>query len=350
MKKNILVFGGAGFIGSNFIRKIINKNFFVVNIDALTYASSKKNISDLNKFRNYKFIRSNIIDFVSIRKILKLYKPLYIINFAAETHVDRSIDNPIPFVRTNVFGVSHLINEIKNYWINLGLNLKNKFKFIQISTDEVYGSIDKGSANERSKYTTSSPYSASKAAADEIIMAFYKTYKFPIIITRCSNNYGPYQFPEKLIPLMIVNSIQEKDMPVYGKGNQIRDWIYVEDHVDAICEILKSGKIGEIYNIGGGSKLTNINVVKKISTLLDKKKPRKNNKSYLSLIKYVKDRPAHDKRYSVNISKIRKEVKWKPKINFNYGIEKTVDWYLANETWWKLILKNSYSGERLGKL
>ena len=350
MKRNIIVFGGAGFIGSNFIRKLVNKDFFFINVDALTYASSKKNLNDLKKFKNYKFIKLNIINSNSVKKILRLYKPVYVVNFAAETHVDRSIDNPIPFVKTNVFGVSSLINEIKKYWNNLNGSLKKKFKFIQISTDEVYGSIDKGEANENSKYLSSSPYSASKAAADEIIMSFFRTYNFPIIITRCTNNYGPFQFPEKLIPLMIVNAIQGKKLPVYGKGNQIRDWIHVDDHVDAIYEILKFGKKGEIYNIGGKSKLKNIDVVKKICLLLDKKKPRKGSSSYLSLIKYVKDRPAHDKRYSININKIKKEINWKPKISFNSGLENTVDWYLENEFWWKFILSNSYSGERLGKL
>ena len=243
--------------------------------------------------------------------------------------------------------------EASRYYFESLTNItKSKFRFLHISTDEVYGDLgnSKFFFTEESKYSPSSPYTASKAGSDHLVKSWFRTFNLPVLITNCSNNYGPYHFPEKLIPKTILNALNQVEIPVYGNGKQVRDWLYVEDHVDAIYEILKFGKIGEIYNIGGENQLTNISVVKKICTILDKRKPRKNNKSYLSLIKYVKDRPAHDQRYSVNINKIRKEVKWKPKINFNHGIEKTVDWYLANKSWWKSILKNSYSGERLGKL
>jgi len=344
--KCYLVCGGAGFIGSHFIRSLLNDNYKIVNLDLLTYAASLQTLSEFKKNKNYTFIKCNIGDKKKIRKIFLKSKPDAVINFAAETHVDRSIDNPSEFINTNILGVFNLINNSLNYWNNI--KKKKDFKFLQISTDEVYGSVNKGLSNESSHLSPNSPYSSSKTSADHLTLSYFKTFNFPCIILRPSNNYGPFQFPEKLIPLIILNAIEEKKLPIYGTGKNIRNWLYVDDDVDAIKKVLFKGKIGNIYNVGGEEEITNIKLVKCICKKLDKINPRKNKKKYESLIKYVDDRPGHDLRYSLDSRKIKKEINWKPKINLCSGLELTINWYLENEIWWKSIRKFKYKGERLG--
>ena len=344
--KNILICGGSGFIGSNFIKLVIKDNCKIINLDLLTYAASPKTLSELTKKNNYTFIKGDIGDKKKLKLIFKKYKPLLVINFAAETHVDRSIDSPNKFVNTNILGVFNLINHSMEYWKKIK---KKEFKFVQVSTDEVYGSVEKGSSTESSNIIPNSPYSASKSSADHLAFSFYKTYNFPAIIARSSNNYGPYQFPEKLIPLIILNALENKNLPIYGNGKHIRNWIHVEDNVEALKKILIKGKIGNIYNVGGDKEINNIVLVKKICKILDKIKPRENKEKYESLIRFVTDRPGHDKRYSLNSNKIKKELKWKPKIDLNLGLKLTVDWYLKNQNWWLPIRKFKYKGERLGK-
>ena len=345
--KNILICGGSGFIGSNFIKSLINSNYKIINLDLLTYAASPKTLSEFTKKENYTFIKGDIGDKRKLKLIFKKYKPLSVINFAAETHVDRSIDSPNEFVNTNVLGVFNLINLSMEYWKKIR---KKKFKFIQVSTDEVYGSVVKGSSTESSNLSPNSPYAATKTSADHLIFSYYKTYNFPAVIARSSNNYGPYQFPEKLIPLIILNALENKKLPVYGNGKHERNWLHVKDNVDALKKILFKGKKGNIYNVGGEREVSNIILIRKICKILDKIIPKKNKKKYESLIKFVDDRPGHDKRYSLNSNKIKKELKWKPKIDLNLGLKLTVDWYLKNKNWWVPIRKFKYKGERLGKI
>ncbi len=328
--KNILVTGGMGFIGSNFVRYILNLNqdFKIINVDKLTYAGNPENLKDIDeKFSNrYKFYKNDICDFESIDKIIKKESIVYIINFAAESHVDRSIDNPTTFCNTNIMGTQSLLNAAKRN------NIK---KYIQISTDEVYGSLsnDDPPFTEQTPLAPNSPYSASKASADHLVNAYYKTFGLPINITRCSNNYGPYQFPEKLIPLMINNALSDKELPVYGKGINIRDWIYVTDHCVAILKILLDGRIGGAYNIGGDSEIANVNLVKKLLQKLNKPE---------SLITFVKDRPGHDLRYAINHNKITRELNWKPEVTFEKGLELTIQWYIQNEGWLNSIINKDY--------
>ena len=328
--ETILVTGGMGFIGSNFIRYILNLNqdFNIINVDKLTYAGNPENLKDIpTQFSNrYRFYKQDICDFDSIDKIIKKENVDYIINFAAESHVDRSIDNPTTCCDTNFMGTQSLLNAAKIYDIK---------KFIQISTDEVYGSLDFEDPpfTEQTPLAPNSPYSASKASADLLVNAYYKTFGLPINITRCSNNYGPYQFPEKVIPLMINNALNNKELPVYGKGINIRDWIYVLDHCKAILKVLLNGRIGEIYNIGGASEMANIDLVKKILNKLDKPE---------SLITFVKDRPGHDLRYAINHNKITKELNWKPEIKFKKGLELTVQWYKSNKDWLNNVITKEY--------
>ena len=328
--KNILVTGGMGFIGSNFVRYILNLNqdFKIINVDKLTYAGNLENLSKIeDSFSNhYKFYRKDICDFGAIDTIVRKEKIDFIINFAAESHVDRSICNPTTFCNTNFMGAQSLLNAAKRN------NIK---KFIQISTDEVYGSLnfEDPPFTEQTRLSPNSPYSASKASADLLVNAYYKTYSLPINITRCSNNYGPYQFPEKLIPLMINNALNNKELPVYGKGINIRDWIHVNDHCAAILKILLDGRKGEIYNIGGNSEITNIDLVRKLLQQLDKPE---------SLITFVKDRPGHDLRYAINHDKITRELSWKPKIKFNKGLEMTIQWYTDNGEWLNRIMNKKY--------
>tara|TARA_Y100000590_G_scaffold466725_1_gene643083 strand:+ start:1594 stop:2598 length:1005 start_codon:yes stop_codon:yes gene_type:complete len=332
----ILVTGGSGFIGSNFIIKnLLKDENEILNYDNLTYAGNQNNLSSIQGFSNYQFVHGDICDKKLFYDTITKFSPDWIINFAAESHVDRSIDHPNQFVKTNILGIANLLDISRSYFMESN---KSKFRFLHISTDEVYGSLDeKGLFTENSPYNPSSPYSASKASSDHLVRAWYKTYNFPIIITNCSNNYGPYQHPEKLIPLIITNCINEKSLPIYGKGLNIRDWLYVEDHCDAILAVMQNGKIGESYNIGGNNEKSNIQIVSIICSLLDKLIPRKSGDSYNKLIKYVRDRPGHDFRYAIDSSKIKKDIGWFPKESFESGIEKTIKWYLENQNWWEKI-------------
>lgn len=332
----IIITGGCGFIGSNFIHKQINTtDNILANVDSLTYAGNINNLSSVNDNSRYSFFEGDICDKRFINKILLKFQPEAIVHFAAESHVDNSIDNPLKFVETNVLGTSVLLNEALKYWtIKLNSDI-NAFRFIHVSTDEVYGSLGKtGLFNEDTPYSPNSPYSASKAASDHLVKAWNTTYNLPIILTNCSNNYGPYQYPEKLIPLIITNCLQEKELPVYGDGMNIRDWIYVDDHCDALNSLLLDGRIGESYNIGGGNELKNIDLVNYICAELDIAKPRINGSSYSELIKFVDDRAGHDFRYAVNSSKLKNEIGWSQKQTFETGIRKTIQWYLKNESWW----------------
>tara|TARA_B100000315_G_C14485975_1_gene545227 strand:+ start:106 stop:1152 length:1047 start_codon:yes stop_codon:yes gene_type:complete len=344
----LFITGGGGFIGSNFVRELLNKGFKIINLDLITYATSLQTLSELKKNKNYKFIKGNIGDIKKTKSIFLKYKPDSIINFAAETHVDRSIDNPSQFVDTNILGVFNLLKSTLDFW-KKNSKIKKKFKFIQVSTDEVYGSLEKGSANEVSKLEPNSPYAASKAAADHLIFSFFKTYKLPCIITRSSNNYGPYQFPEKFVPLMILNALEGKKLPVYGDGKHVRNWLFVNDNVEALYKVFLKGKSGSTYNVGGNQEFTNINLIKYICKILDDTFPRKNKKKYENLIQFVEDRPGHDRRYSLNSTKIKKEIEWTPKIGIKQGLKMTVNWYLSNRTWWQSIRKFKYKGERLGR-
>ena len=335
----ILVTGGAGFIGSNFIINWINEfNEQVINLDKLTYSGNLSNLKSIEENKNYIFVHGDICDASVINKILNKYKPRAIINFAAETHVDRSINQPDEFINVNILGTFNLLKISLNYWEDLNNNLKANFRFLQISTDEVYGSLKKDEKPflESNKYKPNSPYSATKSSGDHLVRAYNKTYGLPVLITNCSNNYGPFQFPEKLIPLMIKNALNHRYLPIYGDGLQIRDWLYVKDHCIAITKVLNEGKIGEVYNIGGNNEKTNIEVVNIICEILDEIFPFSENggkSSYKKFIKKVNDRPGHDRRYSINSDKIKKELNWYPKETFETGIRKTINWYLKNQSW-----------------
>ena len=323
----ILVTGGAGFIGSNFVRYMVKKypNYQIVNLDLLTYAGNLENLKDVENLPNYKFVKGDIADREFIDKLFDTEKFDYVVNFAAESHVDRSITDPGIFVRTNIQGTQVLLDAAKR------INVK---KYLQVSTDEVYGTLGKdGYFTEETPLAPNSPYSASKAAADFLVRAYHKTYGLPINITRCSNNYGPFHFPEKLIPLMIINALHDKDLPVYGDGLHVRDWLYVEDHCEAIDVVLHKGIVGEVYNIGGNNEWTNIDIVKTILNILGKPE---------SLIKFVKDRPGHDRRYAIDATKIRTQLGWTPKHTFETGIKETVQWYLENREWWENIISGEY--------
>jgi len=342
----ILVTGGCGFIGSNFVLKTVtNDKIEVLNFDKLTYAGNSKTLHSIVKNINYSFIHGDICDINLLIETINQFKPDTIIHLAAESHVDRSIENPMDFIKTNIVGTSILLEASTKYWENQN---KTNFRFLHVSTDEVYGSLgEQGFFSEKSKYNPTSPYSASKASSDHLVRAWHKTYGLPILITNCSNNYGPYQFPEKLIPLMIANCLDEKQLPIYGDGENIRDWLFVDDHCDAISNVLNKGVIGETYNIGGNNAIRNIDIVNLICSELDIKKPRKTGKSYKDLITYVKDRPGHDFRYAIDASKIKEDLDWKPKQTFESGIDKTINWYIENESWWRNIQKRNYNQERL---
>lgn len=321
----VIITGGCGFIGANFIRYFIKNHprYKIINIDKLTYAGNLENLKDFKNRKNYHFVKTDICNALFMRRLFKKFKPDAVINFAAETHVDRSITAPNQFMKTNFLGVGILLN------LCLDFSIK---RFLQISTDEVYGSIKQGSFYENSLLTPSSPYAASKAGADGLVMAYHTTYKLPVLITRTTNNYGPYQFPEKLIPLVILNALKNKKIPVYGDGMNVRDWIYVEDNCAAIDQVLHKGKIGEIYNIAGKCEKSNIQVIKTLLRILNIDE---------SLITYVKDRPGHDRRYSLSMSKIKKQLGWQPKTSFARGIKKTIQWYQKNKKW----LKNTQTGD-----
>jgi len=339
--KTYLVTGGAGFIGSNFIIYMLKKykDIKIINIDKLTYAGNLENLKEVENNPSYIFLKADICNRETITRIFNEYDIDYVINFAAESHVDRSIDNPEVFVRTNILGVQNLLNNAKRKWEG-EYGFKSGKKFIQISTDEVYGSLgDMGYFTENTPLDPHSPYSASKASADLIVKAYYDTYKLPINITRCSNNYGPYQFPEKLIPLIINNCLNKKKLPVYGDGLNVRDWLYVEDHCRAIDMVLEKGRIGEIYNIGGHNERTNIHVIKTIIKYISE---NIDNTVTDDLIEYVKDRKGHDRRYGIDPAKIRKELGWEPTTSFETGIEQTVNWYTKNRGWLNSIVSEEY--------
>ncbi|EPM5583908.1 dTDP-glucose 4,6-dehydratase [Vibrio vulnificus] len=349
----ILVTGGAGFIGSAVIRHIINHTQdSAVNLDKLTYAGNLESLSDVAENSRYAFEQVDICDRAELDRVFAQHKPDAVMHLAAESHVDRSIDGPAAFIETNIVGTYNLLEAARAYWLTLEESAKAHFRFHHISTDEVYGDLEgmDDLFTETTSYAPSSPYSASKASSDHLVRAWQRTYGFPTLVTNCSNNYGPYHFPEKLIPLMILNALDGKPLPVYGDGMQIRDWLFVEDHARALYKVVTEGEIGETYNIGGHNEKANIEVVKTICSLLEEFRPSKPEdvESYESLITYVKDRPGHDVRYAIDATKIAQELNWTPEETFDSGIRKTVEWYLNNQHWWQRVLDGSYSLERLG--
>ena len=346
----ILVTGGAGFIGGNFVLKqVLQEGNKILNFDKLTYAGNLDTLKDVESHPDYQFIQGDICQRSDVEKALSQFHPDVIVNFAAESHVDRSIDGPFEFIQTNIVGTAVLLDEVNNYYKSMPAENKEKFRFLHVSTDEVYGSLgDNDYFTEETAYDPSSPYSASKASSDHLVRAWNRTFDLPVLITNCSNNYGPYQFPEKLIPLMILNCMSDKPLPVYGKGDNVRDWLYVEDHCDAIYSVLTNGGIGSTYNIGGNNEIKNIDIVKIICRKMDELSPRINGAKYEELITYVTDRPGHDFRYAIDASKIENELGWLPKESFETGIEKTILWYLDNKAWWERVLSGDYALDRLG--
>ncbi|TBM20704.1 dTDP-glucose 4,6-dehydratase [Hafnia paralvei] len=351
--KRILVTGGAGFIGSAVVRHIIaDTNNSVVVVDKLTYAGNLESLTPVSDSDRYAFEQVDICNRTELDRVFAQYQPDYVMHLAAESHVDRSIDGPAAFIETNIVGTYTILEAARQYWNGLDEQRKSAFRFHHISTDEVYGDLH-GTDDfftETTPYAPSSPYSASKASSDHLVRAWLRTYGFPTIVTNCSNNYGPYHFPEKLIPLIILNALAGKPLPVYGNGAQIRDWLYVEDHARALYLVVTEGVIGETYNIGGHNERKNIDVVKTVCTLLEELVPSKpaGVEHYADLITYVTDRPGHDMRYAIDAAKIERELGWRPQETFESGIRKTVEWYLANESWWKRVQDGSYAGERLG--
>ncbi|HIF9075031.1 TPA: dTDP-glucose 4,6-dehydratase [Photobacterium damselae] len=349
----ILVTGGAGFIGSAVVRHIINNTQdSVINLDKLTYAGNLESLSDVEHSERYVFEQVDICDREELDRVFAQHQPDAVMHLAAESHVDRSIDGPAAFIETNIIGTYTMLEAARQYWNQLDEDRKSAFRFHHISTDEVYGDLE-GTDDlftETTSYSPSSPYSASKASSDHLVRAWLRTYGLPTIVTNCSNNYGPYHFPEKLIPLMILNALEGKELPVYGNGMQIRDWLYVEDHASALYTVVTQGEIGETYNIGGHNEKANIEVVKTICSLLEELIPNKPEgvEQYQDLITYVTDRPGHDVRYAIDATKIAADLGWKPAETFESGIRKTVEWYLNNEKWWSRVLDGSYSRERLG--
>jgi dTDP-glucose 4,6-dehydratase len=342
----ILVTGGAGFIGGNFVLDWLKvpENDGIINLDKLTYAGNLATLAPLQNDSRHIFVHGDIGNKELVAKLLKEHQPRAIVNFAAESHVDRSIHGPGEFIQTNVMGTFNLLECAREYWNSLEGNAKEDFRFHHVSTDEVYGSLSATDPafSETNPYEPNSPYSASKAASDHLVRAWFHTYGLPVVTTNCSNNYGPYHFPEKLIPLVILNALNGKPLPIYGDGQQIRDWLYVGDHCSAIREVLANGKLGETYNIGGWNEKANIEVVKTICKILDELKPRSDGKSYAEQITYVKDRPGHDRRYAIDASKIEKELGWRPAETFDTGIQKTVQWYLDNPAWIEGVVSGSY--------
>ena len=353
MTQTILITGGAGFIGSAVVRHIINNtNDSVINIDKLTYAGNLESLASIEASDRYSFLKADICDAATMTKVFITHQPDIVMHLAAESHVDRSIDGPAEFIQTNIVGTSVLLECARAYFNTLDDKKKHSFRFHHISTDEVYGDLE-GPEDlflETTPYAPSSPYSASKASSDHLVRAWNRTFGLPVVITNCSNNYGPYHFPEKLVPLVILNALEGKALPIYGKGDQIRDWLYVEDHARALYKVAKEGCDGETYNIGGHNEKQNIDVVKAICTILDELVPNHPNNisKYEELITYVTDRPGHDIRYAIDASKIEKELGWVPKESFETGIRKTVDWYLNNKTWCQHVQDGSYQRERLG--
>ncbi|MCB5197378.1 dTDP-glucose 4,6-dehydratase [Deefgea salmonis] len=341
----ILVTGGAGFIGSNFVNDwLAQSNEAVINLDKLTYAGNTQNLAGLEDNPSHIFVHSDIGNRELMAALLLQYQPRAVINFAAESHVDRSIHGPEDFIETNIVGTFHLLEEVRAYWNNLAGEAKQNFRFLHVSTDEVYGSLGKADPafTETHRYEPNSPYSASKAASDHLVRAYHHTYGLPVLTTNCSNNYGPYHFPEKLIPLMIVNALAGKDLPIYGDGQQIRDWLYVTDHCSAIRRVLEAGQLGETYNVGGWNEKPNLDIVTAVCGLLDELRPRADGQSYALQVAYVTDRPGHDRRYAIDASKIERELGWKPAETFETGIRKTVQWYLDNPEWVSQVQSGAY--------
>ncbi|SDP26498.1 MULTISPECIES: dTDP-glucose 4,6-dehydratase [Phyllobacterium] len=349
----ILVTGGAGFIGSAVCRQLAaNPQNQVFNLDKLTYAGNLASLRQIENYPNYSFVEADICDDTTILDILRNEKIDAIMHLAAESHVDRSIDGPAAFIETNIVGTFRMLNAALTYWRDLPEPAKSNFRFHHISTDEVFGDLpfDSGIFTEETPYAPSSPYSASKAASDHLVRAWHETYGLPVVLSNCSNNYGPFHFPEKLIPLVILNALDEKPLPVYGAGANVRDWLFVEDHARALELVVTKGKPGESYNIGGRAERTNLSVVETICDILDSKRPRKGGARYRDLITFVTDRPGHDRRYAIDASKIERELGWKPAETFDTGLERTVQWYLDNKWWWEPIRSGSYAGERLGSV
>ena len=340
-----LVTGGAGFIGANFVLDwLAQTEEPVLNLDALTYAGNAESLAELSDDAHYCFVQGDIGDFDLVTSLLAEHKPRAVINFAAESHVDRSIHGPRDFIQTNIVGTFRLLDAVRGYWEGLAEQEKAAFRFLHVSTDEVYGSLEAGASafTEAHQYEPNSPYSASKAASDHLVRAWHHTYGLPVLTTNCSNNYGPYQFPEKLIPLLIVNALSGKELPVYGDGQQIRDWLYVKDHCSAIRRVLESGQIGEVYNIGGWNEMANLDIVHTVCGLLDEMRPNPTGKPYAEQIAFVADRPGHDRRYAIDARKMERELGWKPAETFETGIRKTVAWYLDNSDWVERVQSGAY--------
>lgn len=350
--QTIVVTGGAGFIGSAVIRYLIEQtDAAVVNVDKLTYAGNLQTLASVSQNPRYRFEHADICKRQELERIMAEHKPTAILHLAAETHVDRSIDGPATFIETNVLGTYTLLEVARDYWMTLDSDQQTCFRFHHVSTDEVFGSLgEQGLFSENSKYEPNSPYSASKASADHLVRAWHHTYGLPVVITNCSNNYGPFQYPEKLIPLMILNAIEGTPLPVYGQGNQVRDWLYVEDHARGLYRVLTRGRVGEVYTIGGLNEKTNLEVVNALCALLDERRPVRAHgiRHYAELITYVQDRPGHDRRYAIDASKIERELGWVPNETFESGLAKTVQWYLNEVDWCRSVQARSYRRERLG--
>ncbi|MBK6416812.1 dTDP-glucose 4,6-dehydratase [Thermomonas sp.] len=344
-----LVTGGAGFIGGNFVLEAVARGVKVVNLDALTYAGNRDTLASLDGDPNHVFVHGDIGDRDLVAKLLAEHRPDAVLNFAAESHVDRSIDGPAAFIQTNVVGTLALLEAVRDHWKSLQGEAKDSFRFLHVSTDEVYGSLgETGKFTEETPYAPNSPYSASKAASDHLVRAFHHTYGLPVLTTNCSNNYGPYHFPEKLVPLIIAKALAGEALPVYGDGKQVRDWLFVADHCEAIRTVLAKGRVGETYNVGGNAEKQNLEVVQAICALLDARRPRADGISRASQITFVADRPGHDRRYAIDASKLRDELGWVPKYDFERGIAETIDWYLNHQDWVQRVLDGSYRLERIG--
>ena len=344
----LLVTGGAGFIGSAVVREVIKRGYSIINVDALTYAANKESLSSIAGHKNYCFEQTDIRDREKLARIFEEYQPHAVMHLAAESHVDRSIDGPSDFIETNIVGTFNLLDVSRSYWEKSGK--PDTFRFHHVSTDEVYGSLPDDSSvlfTEETPYDPRSPYSASKASSDHLVRAWHETYGLPVLITNCSNNYGPYQFPEKLIPVVILNALAEKPLPIYGDGSNIRDWLFVDDHVDALLRVLQDGEVGRTYNIGGNNELTNLQLVKMLCTILDRLSARDSGQ-YEDLIEFITDRPGHDARYAIDASRIKEELGWEPSVTVEQGMEKTVRWYLDNEDWSRPLLERKGVGMRLG--
>ena len=342
---SVLITGGAGFIGANFVLDwVAHTDEKIINLDKLTYAGNLASLASLSNNPQHVFVQGDIGDDVLLPKLLAEHQPRAVLNFAAESHVDRSIHGPGDFIETNIVGTFRLLESVRGYWQALSADAQQQFRFLHVSTDEVYGSLtpQDPAFSENNKYEPNSPYSASKAASDHLVRAWHHTYGLPVLTTNCSNNYGPYHFPEKLIPLVLLNALAGKPLPIYGDGQQVRDWLYVEDHCRAIARVLETGKVGETYNIGGWNEKPNLEVVNTLCAVLDELQPRADGKRYAEQITYVKDRPGHDRRYAIDARKIERDLGWKPEETFETGIRKTVQWYLANQAWVEGVTSGAY--------